>query len=77
MSIFKRKRAVTKGECGSSPQGIRGIPPNKPTSISIKSATNEGVTGDMAKQKDPNHMDVWEKLVGRANEENIFIMGNQ
>ena len=29
----------------------------------------------MAKQKDPNHMDVWEKLVGRANEENIFING--
>ena len=29
----------------------------------------------MAKQKDPSHMDVWEKLVGRANEENIFING--
>ena len=29
----------------------------------------------MAKQKDPNHMDVWEKLVGRANEETIFING--
>ena len=29
----------------------------------------------MAKQKDPTHMDVWEKLVGRANEENIFING--
>ena len=31
----------------------------------------------MAKQKDPTHMDVWEKLVGRANEENILLMGNQ
>ena len=75
MSIFKRKRAVTKGECGSSPQGIKRHSPNKPASTGIKSATNEGVTGDMAKQKDPNHMDVWEKLVGRANEENIFING--
>ena len=53
MSIFKRKRAVTKGECRSSPQGIKRHSPNKPASIGIKSATNEGVTGDMAKQKDP------------------------
>ena len=42
----------------------------------MKSVTNEGVTGDdMAKQKDPNHMGVWEKLVGRANKESIFISG--
>ena len=75
MSIFKRKRAVTKGEFRSSPQGIKRHSPNTPASISIKSATNEGVTGDMAKQKDPNHKYVWEKLVGRANEENIFING--
>ena len=67
MSCFKRKRAVSKGECGSRPQGLKGHSPDKPASIGIKS-TNEGVTGgDMAKQKDPNHMGVWEKLVGRAN----------
>ena len=42
----------------------------------MKYVTNEGVTGDdMAKQKDPNHMGVWEKLVGRVNEESIFING--
>ena len=42
----------------------------------MKATTNEGVTeSDMAKQKDPNHMDVWEKLVGRANEESIYING--
>ena len=42
----------------------------------MKSVTNEGVTGDdLAKQKEPTHMDVWEKLVGRANEESIFING--
>ena len=42
----------------------------------MKSVTNEGVTGDdLAKQKEPTHMGVWEKLVGRANEERIFING--
>ena len=42
----------------------------------MKSVTNEGVTGDdLAKQKGPTHMSVWEKLVGRANEERIFING--
>ena len=76
MSCFKRKRAVTKGECGTSPQGLKRHSSNKPANIGIKSATNEGVTGDdMAKQKDPTHMAVWEKLVGRANEESIFING--
>ena len=40
----------------------------------MKSVTNEGVAGgDLAKQKDPNHMGVWEKVVGRASEESIFI----
>ena len=76
MSFFKRKRAVTKGECGSSPQGIKRHSPDKPASIGMKAATNEGVTGDdMAKQKDPNHMGVWEKLVCRANEQSIYING--
>ena len=76
MSFFKRKRAVSKGECRSSPQGLKRHSPDKPASIGMKSVTNEGVTGDhLAKQKDPNHMGVWEKLVDRANEESIFING--
>ena len=42
----------------------------------MKSVTNEGVTGDdLVEQKGPAHMGVWEKLVGRANEEKIFING--
>ena len=42
----------------------------------MKATINECVTeGDMAKQKDPNHMGVLEKLVGRANEESIYING--
>ena len=46
MSFFKRKRAVTKLECGSSPQGLRRHSPDKPANIGMKSVTNEGVTGD-------------------------------
>ena len=42
----------------------------------MKSVTNEGVTGDdLVEQKGPAHVGVWEKLVGRANEEKIFING--
>ena len=42
----------------------------------MRSVTNEGVTGDdLVEQKGPAHMGVWEKLVGRANEERIFING--
>ena len=76
MSFFKRKRAVPKGECGSSPQGLKRHSPDMPASIGMQSVTKRGVTGDdLAEQKDPNHMGVWEKLVGRANEESIFING--
>ena len=76
MSFFKRKRAVSKGECGSSPQGLKRHSPDKPASIGVKSVTNERVTGDdLAKHKGPTHMDVWEKLVGRAIKERIFING--
>ena len=45
-------------------------------SIGVKSVTNEGVRGDdLVEQKGPAHMGVWEKLVGRANGERIFING--
>ena len=50
--------------------------PDKKPSIGVKSVTNEGGTGnDSVEQKGPAHMGVWEKLVGRANEERIFING--
>ena len=50
--------------------------PQVEASIGMKSVTNEGVTGDdSVEQKGPAHMGVWEKLVGRANEEGIFING--
>ena len=80
MSFFKRQRAVLKGECRSSPQGLKRHSPNKQqqveASIGVKSVTNEGVTDDgLAEKKGPAHMGVWEKLVGGANEERIFING--
>ena len=80
MPFFKRQRAVSKGECGSSPQGLKRHSPNKQpqveASIGVKSVTNEGVTDDgLVGKKGPAHMGVWEKLVDRANEERIFING--
>ena len=80
MPFFKRQRAVSKGKCGSSPQGLKRHSQNKQpqveASVGVKSVTNEGVTGDdLAEQKGPTHMGVWEKLVGRTNEERIFING--
>ena len=50
--------------------------PQVEASTGVKSVTNEGVTGDdLVEWKGPAHMGVWEKLVGRANEERIFING--
>ena len=70
MPFFKRQRAVSKGECRSSPQGLKRHSPNKQARIGVKSVTNEGVTeDDLVEEKGPTHMEIWEKLVGRANEE--------
>ena len=82
MPFFKRQRAVSRGECRSSPQRLKRHSPNKQpqveASIGVKSVTNEGVTDDgLVEKKGPAHMGVWEKLVGRANEEKNLSMGNQ
>ena len=70
---LKDKGAVSKGECRSSPQGLKRHSPNKQASIGVKSVTNEGVIGDdLVEQKGPAHMGVWEKLVGRANKKKLF-----
>ena len=71
MPFFKRQRAVSKGECGSSQQGLKRHSPHKQpqvkASIGVKSVTNEGITDDdLVGKKGPTHMGVWEKLVGRA-----------
>ena len=73
---LKDKGLSQREECRSSPQGLKKHSPNKQASIGVKSVTKEGVTGDdLVEQKGPAHMGVWEKLVGRANEEKIFING--
>ena len=73
---LKDKGLSQRGECRSTPQGLKRHSPNKPASIGMKSVTNEGVTGgDLVEQNGPAHMAVWEKLVGRANEEKVFING--
>ena len=58
MPFFKRQRAVSKGECGSSTQGLKRHSlikqPQVEASIGMKSVTNEGVTGDdLVEQKVP------------------------
>ena len=58
------------------PTGLKKHSPNKQASIGVRSVTKEGVTGDdLVEQKGPAQMGVWEKLVGMANEEKIFING--
>ena len=73
---LKDKGLSQKGSVGAIPQGLKRHSPNKQASIGVRSVTNEGVTGDdLVEQKGPAHMGVWEKLVGRANIEKIFING--
>ena len=59
--FFKRQRAVSKGECRSSLQGLKRHSPNKQphveASIGVKSVTNEGVTDDgLVGKKGTAHM---------------------
>ena len=43
----------------------------------VKSVNNEGVTeDDLVERYEPAQEEVWAKLVGRANEERIFINGH-
>ena len=47
-------------------------------SFGVKSVIGGGVTDDgLVGEKGPAHMGVWQKLVGRANEEKFLSMGNQ
>ena len=49
---------------------------NVKANIRVKSVTEERVTGDdLVGEKRPTQDEVWGKLVGRANEERIFING--
>ena len=79
---LKDKGLSHRGSVGSSPQGLERHSPNKQpqmeASIGVKSVTDGGVTDDgLVGKKGPAHMGVWEKLVGRANEEKKLSMGSQ
>ena len=62
----------------NGPQQQRRHSPNEQSNvkanIGAKSVTNESVTGDdLVEERGPTQEEVWGKLVGRANEEGIFI----
>ena len=64
----------------NGPQQQRMHSPNEQSNvkanIGAKSVTNERVTGDdLVEERGPTQEEVWGKLVGRANEERIFING--
>ena len=85
MGDLKRDCPTLKGRglfpegCLNSPQGLRRHSPNEQpeanASIGTKSATCGKETEDLVEKKDKGHEDVWTKLLGRANEDQIFIYG--
>ena len=72
MPHFKRKKAVQTGECLNSPDGLkRHYPSEEPT---IDSTSEKGAERLVDQEKLP--IDLWTRLVGRANEEQIVINGH-
>ena len=68
------------GECFNSPHGLkRHSPTEKPkanNSIETKSASGGKEAETLVGQEESTHADLWAKLVGRANEDQIFINGH-
>ena len=65
----------------NSPQGLKRHSPNEQSdakaSFGARSVTNgKGAEEDLVERKGPTQEEVWVKLVGRANEERIFINGH-
>ena len=78
---FKMQRDVSKGECLNSPKGLRRHSPNKPPKANASIGTKSAMSGidaeDLVEKKELSHEEVWTNLVGRANEDNVLLMGNQ
>ena len=80
---FKRQKGCFKGEYLNSPKGLRRHSSNEPpkakanASIGTKSTTGWNGAEDLVAKKEQGHEDVWTKLLGRANEDKILLMGNQ
>ena len=72
MAHFKRKRAVQRGECLNSPDGLeRHSPSVQPTVDSTSQKRTQRLVDQEKLTLDP-----WTRLVGRENEEQIVINGH-
>ena len=72
MPHFKRKRAVQTGECLNSPKGQER---HSPSDQSTLTATAEKGANKLA-DRNKSSIDLWARLIGRANEEQIVINGH-
>ena len=75
-----KDKGLFEGECLNSPHGLkRHSPTEKPRAnngIGSKSATGGKEAETLVRQAESTHADLWTKLVGRANEDQIFINGH-
>ena len=72
MPYFKRKRAVQRGECLNSPDGLERHSPSVQSMVDSSSEKGAERLVDQEKLS----IDLWTRLVGRANEEQIVINGH-
>ena len=72
MPHFKRKRAVQTGECLNSPKGLKRHSPSDQPTINATAEKGANILADRNKSS----TDPWARLIGRANEEQIFINGH-
>ena len=70
--FFKRKRAVQRGECLNSPDGLERHSPSVQPTVNSTSEKGEERWVDQEKLS----IDPWTRLVGRANKEQIVINGH-
>ena len=76
MPHFKRQRAVQRGECLNSPDGLEGhFPTVQPTVVKPESTSEEEAEA-LVEQEKLSSADPWARLVGRANEDQIVINGH-
>ena len=61
------------GECLNSPHGLGRHHPTEKPSIGPKSARGGKEAETLVRQEESTHGDLWAKLVGRANVDQIFI----
>ena len=75
MPNFKRQKAVPGG-CLNSPNGLRRYSPTVHPNIGRESTTEEKEAELLVGQEDLPNVDLWAKLVDRANEDQSVINGH-